>query len=71
MARESHDNPSAHSGVLGNRKARKVRRGIRKGKLRVHRARKGKVNDERGLFYQGSTRGKHLRNTRSKMYRGA
>jgi len=58
--------------LRGEHENRRTKRGIRRGRLRVKpRARRGKRNDERGLFYQGRTRGKHLKSTRSRLYRGA
>ena len=66
------DKPSTGISKLGPRKARSVRKGIHRGKLRVHRARKPlKNSDQRGFFYQGRTRGKHLKSTRSRLYKGA
>lgn len=57
--------------LRGERENRRTKRGIRRGKLRVKRVRKPKSGDPRGLHYQGRTRGKHLKSTRSKLYRGA
>lgn len=62
----------AHQDHLrGEMENKRTKRGIRKGRLRVKRARKGKHNDARGFFHQGKTPGKHLKNTRSRLYRGA
>lgn len=57
--------------LRGERENRRTKRGIRKGSLRVHQVKKTAKRAASPLFYGARKSGKHIKSTRSRLYRGA